>query len=123
MPLSGKKLVLWMCAVVVAALLIIDGALRVFQLNLMVAQFERFGYGLGALRAFGGAELLAGLLLLTPPVRLLAAGLAALLMAMAVFAYVSTGAGFPAAPITVAVLCLALIWMHLEQRLPRAGKP
>jgi hypothetical protein len=117
MPVSGKKLVLWACASLLAALLILDGALKVFQLNLMVAQFERFGYGTGALRAFGAAEVLTGLLLLAPPARLLAAGAVVLLMALGVFAYISTGAGFPALPMVVTVLSLALIWMHLEQRM------
>ena len=89
----------------------------------MVAQFESFGYGSGALKAFGAAEVLAGLLLLAPRVRLLAAGFALLLTALGVFAYVSTGVGFPAVPVTLAILSLALIWMHLEQRMGRPGKP
>ena len=123
MAVSGKKLVLWMCVVVVAALLLIDGGLRLIELKLMVAQFERFGYGVGALKIFGAAEVLAGLMLLVPPARLVGAGLTLLLMGLGVFAYISTGVGFPAAPVTLAVLSLALIWMHLEQRMTTPGKP
>ncbi len=122
MPVSGKKLVLWMCAAVIASLFLIDGGMRVFLVKVMIGQFERFGYGIGALRAFGAAEILTALLLLTPPARLVGAGLAVALMGLGVFAYVSTGVGFPAFPVTVALLSLALIWMHLEQRMPH-GKP
>ena len=114
---------LWMCASVLAALFLIDGGLRLAGLQLMVSQFERFGYGVGTMKAFGLAEVLTGLLLLTPPARLVAAGFALLLMALGVFAYVSTGRGFPAAPAVLAVLSLALIWMHLEQRMSSPGKP
>ena len=123
MPVPGKIIVLWMCASLLAGVLLLDGALRLIELNLMVAQFERFGYGLGALKAFGAAEVLTALLLLAPPARLIGAGFALLLMALGVFAYVSTGAGFPAAPVTMAVLSLALIWMHLEQRIDSPRKP
>jgi hypothetical protein len=123
MPVPGKIIVLWMCATLLAGVLLLDGLLRLIELNLMVAQFERFGYGLGALKAFGAAEVLTALLLLAPPARLIGAGFALLLMALGVFAYVSTGVGFPAAPVTMAVLCLALVWMHLEQRIDSPRKP
>lgn len=123
MPVQGKKLVLWMCASVIAAMLLIDGGMRVFQSRLMIAQFQSFGYGTGALRAYGAAEVLAALLVLSPPARLFGAVFAVALMALAVFAYISTGMGFPAAPVTLAILTLALIWMHLEQRMPRMRKP
>jgi hypothetical protein len=106
-----------MFVALVAVMLLLDGALRVFQLKLMVAQFERFGYGIGALQAFGAAELAAGLLLLIPAAQLFGAGFAILLMALAAFAYVSTGVGFPAAAIVIALMSMAVIWMRLEQRL------
>jgi hypothetical protein len=86
MPVQGKKLVLWMCASVVAALLLIDGGMRVFQARLMIAQFQSFGYGTGALRAYGAAEMLAVVLLLSPPARLVGAVFAVILMALGVFA-------------------------------------
>ncbi|MCB1019766.1 MAG: hypothetical protein H6509_10550 [Bryobacterales bacterium] len=116
--MQGKKLVLWMCASVVASLLLLDGLLRVIEIHLMVAQFVRFGYGVGAMKLFGAAELLAGVLLLVPAARMAGATLGLLLMSLAAFAYVSTGVGFPVAPTVVTVLLLALVWMHLEQRLP-----
>lgn len=119
MAVSGKKLVLWMFAGLLAFLMLLDGALRVFQMHLMVAQFERFGYGTGALQAFGAAELLAGVLLLAPAAQLIGAGFTMLLMAVAAFAYVSTGVGFPAAPLVFTLMSMAVIWMKLEQRTGR----
>ena len=116
MAVSGKKLVLWMFVSLLATMLLLDGALRVFQMHLMVAQFERFGYGTGALVAFGAAELLAGVLLLTPAAQLYGAGFTMLLMAVAVFAYVSTGVGFPVAATVLTLMSMAIIWMKLEQR-------
>ena len=123
MAVSGKKLVLWMFVFLLAVMLLVDGGLRVFQMKLMVAQFERFGYGVGALQAFGAAELLAGVLLLAPGAQLFGAGFTILLMALAVFAYVSTGVGFPAAAAVLALMSMAIIWMKLEQRMDGPAKP
>lgn len=123
MAVSGKKLVLWMFVSLLAAMLLLDGALRVFRLKLMVAQFERFGYGVGSMQAFGAAELLAGVLLLIPAAQLFGAGFTILLMALAVFAYASTGVGFPAAATVLSLMSLAVIWMKLEQRMDGKAKP
>ncbi len=123
MAVSGKKLVLWMFASLLAVMLLIDGGLRVFAMKLMVAQFERFGYGTGALRVFGAAEVVAGVLLLIPAARLAGAGFSILLMALAAFAYVSTGVGFPTAAVVLSVMSLAVIWMILEQRIDGGAKP
>ncbi|MEZ5396980.1 MAG: hypothetical protein R2724_29950 [Bryobacterales bacterium] len=105
MAVQGKKLVLWMCASVVATLILVDGLLRVIGLQLMAAQFARFGYGVGAMKAFGAAELLAGILLLVPAARLAGAALGLLLMSLAAFAYVSTGVGFPQPPRSSRFFC------------------
>ena len=123
MAVSGKKLVLWMFVSMLAVMLLLDGALRVFQMKLMVAQFERFGYGTGTLQTFGAAELLAGVLLLIPAAQVIGAGFTILLMAVAVFAYVSTGVGFPTAAAVLTLMSMAIIWMNLEQRLDRGAKP
>ena len=109
---------MWMFVSLLAAMLLIDGALRVFRMHLMVAQFERMGYGTGALQAFGAAELAAAALLLTPALQLAGAGFTMLLMAIAVFAYVSTGVGFPAAATVLTLMSMAIVWMKLEQRKP-----
>lgn len=122
MPVPGHKVVLWMLLAVLVGLVGVDGGLRLARIQLMEAQFERFGFDLAWLRPLGAVEVAGALLLLAARTRLAAAILLSAVMLAGVFAYLATGAGRPALPTTIFVLLLGLIWIHFDQRGDRPGQ-
>jgi hypothetical protein len=115
MPVSGKKVVLWMVLAVLVLLVGVDGGLRLAGIELMQAQFERFGFDAAWLQPVGALEVAGAMLLLYSRTRLAAAAVLCAVMTGGIFAHVVAGRR-PALPVTILALLLAAIWIHLDRR-------
>ena len=114
---KGKKIALWVVSILLAALFVFAGSMKLLKPNQVRTMFVHYGYGAWFATFIGACETLGGIALLIPRLAALAAAGLCVIMVGAFFTHAMHHELFPNAmgPLVLLILLIFVAYARVKQ--------